>query len=182
MTLLDCSPQPRALGSQHEGPGSYKNPPRHDREKQTDNSTSTRLQPKAKIATRLRGPFNMAALLSEAHAGEPEYGFRWSVALSLDLRILAQRIPLPFRHPLTVLNLSGGTATVLVGRRRSFCFSLAQGMSDSPTARSRTTSLRLSHQRVPNPFEVVGTFAGPSRSRRTCRPFAPCLPNGLQSL
>src|ERR1700720_3938840 len=39
MTLLDCSPQPCALGSQHEGPGSYKNPTRHDREKQTDNST-----------------------------------------------------------------------------------------------------------------------------------------------
>jgi len=33
---------------------------------------STRLQPRAKIATRLREPFNVAALLSEAHAGDPE--------------------------------------------------------------------------------------------------------------
>jgi hypothetical protein len=143
---------------------------------------STRLQPKAKIATRLRGPFNMAALLSEAHAVEPEYGFVWSVAFVIgspnpcttDSSSISASSDRPY--------LSGGTATVLVGRRRSFCFSLAQGMSDSPIARSLRTSLRLSHQRVPNPFEVVGTFAGPSRSRRTCRPFAPCLPSGLQSL
>jgi hypothetical protein len=164
-------------------PAAIRIPPRHNREKQTDNST----QHKAPTESQDCNAFERTLQHGSIALG----GTRWRTGvrlqmvggfLSLDLRILAQRIPLPFRHPLTVLNLSGGTATVLVGRRRSFCFSLAQGMSDSPTARSRTTSLRLSHQRAPNPFEVVGTFAGPSRSRRTCRPFAPCLPNGLQSL
>ena len=41
---------------------------------------STKSQPNAKSATPLRGVFEVAALFSESHAGDPEYDFVWSAA------------------------------------------------------------------------------------------------------